>query len=690
LKRWAWILLGAALVLPGLALVPHSQHVFWLPESAVWLTLAPLAALAAWWSTRGEAAGQVPLAIKHCASALFCCWILSACLAQRPDLAAVSLAEWLCYPLIFYAVWRLASTPEARAAILALLIGYGVLSTGYGVMQVLGLDLDWSTHFGRRAGAFLGNPNFLGGHLSLLLPLSLALALDRRRQAQSPGRWLGAWVLVAMLGLGLLLTQTRGAWIGAALGMACVLWLASKAKSDLLRRNRKPLAILTAAAVLGLGGLLAATPGLGSRLSSITKDPEAELSGRLFLMRKAVQLTALKPWWGVGPGNIRIQFPRVQALGWDPHARPPQAYVVGEHAHNDFLQMAAEAGVPAALLWAALMLLVLGRLLRFQMNPALARDSQQGGLLVLGVLGALVALLVHGLANFPFLILPTQGTAWALAALALRSMSLPAASASAGLVEDASPGTVAWSAPSPHRFDGILFAMGLALCIFSALYNGRRLIADQAWWVGQGELELQHPAAAEPWLAKAVVLAPNEDPLWMLLGEAQQEQGELQQSLQSLQTAHRLAPYDPVVSARLGSVLLQNHQYAQAESILRPASAMAPNFAGLWGPLGAALYLQGKQAEAADAYDQWIRLGGDENAYMNKAAALGSGGHLGEALAVLKEAEQRYPDKPMIYANEAITYYKQGQRALARASLAKAQSLGLDAAQGAALQKALR
>ncbi|HTA17292.1 MAG TPA: hypothetical protein VK786_06065, partial [bacterium] len=135
---------------------------------------------------------------------------------------------------------------------------------------------------------------------------------------------------------------------------------------------------------------------------------------------------------------------------------------------------------------------------------------------------------------------------------------------------------------------------------------------------------------------------------------------------------------------------LQNRQYGEAEAVLRPATVMAPNFAGLWGPFGATLYLQGKQAEAAAAYDQWIRLGGDENAYMNKAAALGSGGHLGEALAVLKEAEQRYPDKPMIYANEAITYYKQGQRALARTSLAKAQSLGLDPAQGAALKEALR
>ena len=119
MKRLAWIVLASALVLPGLALVPHSQHVFWLPESAVWLTLVPPAALLAWWSTRGDTAPELPLAIKRCALALACCWILSACLAQRLDLAAVSLAEWLCYPLIFYAVWRMADTPKARAAILA-------------------------------------------------------------------------------------------------------------------------------------------------------------------------------------------------------------------------------------------------------------------------------------------------------------------------------------------------------------------------------------------------------------------------------------------------------------------------------------------------------------------------------------------------------------------------------------------
>ncbi len=58
----------------------------------------------------------------------------------------------------------------------------------------------------------------------------------------------------------------------------------------------------------------------------------------------------------MGPGNIRIQFPRVEVtrLGAQRSTTPSHIFV-GEHAHNDFPQMAAEGGIPAALLWALLM-----------------------------------------------------------------------------------------------------------------------------------------------------------------------------------------------------------------------------------------------------------------------------------------------------------------------------------------------
>ncbi len=283
----------------------------------------------------------------------------------------------------------------------------------------MGLDeIPWAVSFGGRAGAFLGNPNFLGGHLALLFPLSLALALDQRQRSRARLHQALAWAVVVVLGAGLLLAQTRGAWLGAAVGGALVLGLAAWHLGGLLRRNRAPLLALAGLdAVLSLAAFFALRPGAWSRLSGTFRAQDHELSERFFLMTKAAQLASLRPLWGVGPGNIRIQFPRVEVTGLAPAFYNTQPYIVGEHAHNDFLQMAAEGGIPAALLWALLMGLWLWHLYGALKEPGLAREPGQGRLLALGVLGGLSALLVHGLANFPFLIIPTQAAAWALAGI---------------------------------------------------------------------------------------------------------------------------------------------------------------------------------------------------------------------------------------------------------------------------------
>ena len=680
-------------------MVPHSQHVFWAPESAVWLIFVPWAALAAAWSTRAQSAPALPPLLLKVLGALVLCWILSALFAERRDIAAVALGEWLGYPLLFFATWRLAVTPRRRALALALLFAYGVLSTLYAGLQAAGGDqIAWATTFGGRAGAFLGNPNFLGGHLALLFPVSLALALDQRQaQGLTWRRWM-PWALVITLGVGLLLAQTRGAWAGAALGSALVLGLAGKQMGELLVRNRKPLLSLGGAALLGLAAFFVLQPGAWSRLTGTFSHQDGELSRRFFLMKKASQISSLRPLTGAGPGNFRIQFPRVQVLGLATSDYKSQPYVQTEHAHNDFLQMAADAGVPAALLWAALMALVLWQLYQVNAAPRLARGPAQGGLLALGVLGGLSALLVHGLANFPFLILPTQGTAWVLAALALRSSARAAGTeASDGLVDG--PAAVPKLAPEPSRLSALAqqrlsvsaLVLGVVLCCGNTVYQGWRLNKDRFWWIGQGELALNHADLASTGLLRAIELDRREDRLWMLHGRAEIERGMIWNSIGSLREAHRLAPYDPEISVRLGRSLVENQQYPEAETVLRSASQNAPNFYDVWEPLAAALYMQSKYEEAVQAYDWMIYFEtGGENAYVNKAAALGSQGKLPQSLLTLKEAERRYPDKAKVFQNEVVTYVKLGMPGEARLALKKAESLSPHDPQILQLRKALR
>lgn len=695
MKRLPWLLLLSALLLPGLAIVPHSQHVFWVPESAVASLLAPWAVLAAWWSTRQQPRAALPAYVLPVFGALAALWALSAGLALRKDLALQSLIEWSAYAGAFFATWRLATTPRKRAVLLGALFAYGLLSALYAFVQTAGWDpIPWSSGFGGRAAGFFGNPNFLGGHLALLLPLSLALALDRR----GPGRrwpW-ASWAMVAALALALMLTQTRGAWIGAGVGCALVLGLAQRSLGALVSRNRRALLALAGLAVLSGAAFLALQPNAMSRLRESIKSEDSELSRRLFLMKKASQLASLKPWLGVGPGNFRIQFARVQVQGLEPKDFR-QPYVYSEHAHNDFLQMAAEAGVPAALLWAALMGLVLWALWQgVQGGGEGALPARQGDrLLALGVLGGLSALLVHGTANFPFLIIPTQATAWALAALALRPLARPRLAASDdGLVDAESEGS---APPSPRRRAWMRAALALgllaavALCSLNTVLQGHRLSSDRFWWYGQGELQLQHPEKASGWLLSALNLDKEEDRLRALHGRSEGERDLIWNSIGSLREAHRLAPYDPEVAVHLGRALLENKQYEEAEKVLTEATLYAPNYYDLWEPLAAALYFQNKHAEAVKAYDWMIFFNVNaENAYVNKAAALGSDGKLPEALLTLQSGERQFPDKAKIYINLAITYLKLGFRQEAKAAWKKAAELGPSDPQVDQLRKVLQ
>jgi Flp pilus assembly protein TadD len=496
----------------------------------------------------------------------------------------------------------------------------------------------------------------------------------------------------------LLLSQTRGAWLGAGVGAALVLILARRHMGDLLERNRSALLKLGLAAFVGLTFYFVQRPQAWSRIAG-TFSGDGELARRAFLMKKAAQLATLQPLLGTGPGNFRIHFARVQVSSLSSQEVLAQPYVVGEHAHNDFLQMAAEAGWPAALLWALLMFLVLQALHQSFARSGVIREAAPSGLLGLGVFSGIAAMLVHGLVNFPFLILPTQGAAWALAAVVLRSRAWSGRSkagrgdpAPTDLYEDLlDDGPASATGIPEQRYAGSLLALGLIVCAVSGIYNGRRLAMDRLWWVGQGELQLGRFEQAAPFLKRALALDRHEDRLWALQASAERGRGSLAGSIASLREAEALAPYDPEVALALGRALVDDKQYQAAETVLQAASIYAPNLTELWEPLGASLFVQGKYADAEQVYERMIGLkAGAENAYVNKAAVQGLQGQLKEALQTLKQAEERYPQRPKVFVNEVITYLKLGQKSEARAALKQAAQLDPLDPQIEPLKKVLR
>ncbi len=168
-----------------------------------------------------------------------------------------------------------------------------------------------------------------------------------------------------------------------------VISLALIAIALLVRTNR----VRTWPARRWLALLLAALPLAWLALSSFTRSTaQAAVSQRLALWRDSIEIISQHPWLGVGWGQLNF--------AWTLTPLPHRAPDVFDHAHNLPLQLAAELGLPLALL---LMLVLAASLWRARV----ALQSTMGGTLA----ALILIVLLHSLFEYPlwfsYFLLPT-------------------------------------------------------------------------------------------------------------------------------------------------------------------------------------------------------------------------------------------------------------------------------------------
>jgi len=163
-----------------------------------------------------------------------------------------------------------------------------------------------------------------------LAGLGAAVSLSGSAAARE-GRAALPLVVVPVAAWALLASQTRSAWIGALVGLAVLCLL------------RAPRFLWVVAA--GAAAVLALRPaGVIERLTLA----DASTSDRVYMWQAGLDMVIDKPVFGQGPGMVLAVYPRYR---WPEATHPMQP-----HLHNNFLQVAAERGVPGLvffLWWAA-------------------------------------------------------------------------------------------------------------------------------------------------------------------------------------------------------------------------------------------------------------------------------------------------------------------------------------------------
>lgn len=284
------------------------------------------------------------------------------------------------YILLYYLVVNNFHTiDQLKRLVQAVLISAGLV-VAYGLYQyVQGVDIsafEWvdGEQFPLlkvRIFSTLQNPNLLAGFLVIIAALAAGLGLnaeDRRRKT-------ALLVLIIALLVCLVLTYSRGAWLSvlAVVGAYGVLY------------SRKTFWLLLFVPVVVVAG----HDVLMERLMSIVNPTDTSATLRIALWESTLAMIADRPLFGIGWGAYPLVYP-----AYDFFINDPGTTIF--HAHNMYLHIAAEIGVPGLLAFLALMFGHVRLALALAEN---ATNRWVGGLM-LGVLAAVIGLAVGGLTDY--------------------------------------------------------------------------------------------------------------------------------------------------------------------------------------------------------------------------------------------------------------------------------------------------
>lgn len=283
------------------------------------------------------------------------------------------------YILIYYLVVNnIHSTDQVKRIVWAIL-GSAFIVALYGFYQYLfsasviteWVDYEQFPDLKFRVFSTMQNPNLLAGFLVTIM--AIAAGLGCKETALSCR--IAVFSLIAIFGACLVLTYSRGAWLSV---------LAVIAAFGVLY-NRKIFWLLLLLPVMGLF----AHDVLIERLMSILNPTDTSSTLRIALWESTVAMIMDKPLFGIGWGAYWMVYPE-----YDFFINDASTKIV--HAHNMYLNIAAEIGIPGLMVFIGIIyshLKTAARMIDYSI------DRFTSGLM-LGITAALIGLAVNGLTDY--------------------------------------------------------------------------------------------------------------------------------------------------------------------------------------------------------------------------------------------------------------------------------------------------
>lgn len=309
------------------------------------------------------------------------------------------------YLAAFYLTVVVCCQPDRGRRLMFALLGLGTFEACYGLFQYL---TGWqyiftyakTVNLEMATGTYINYDHFAGLE-EMILPFALACAYDQYqksppRDADILGRFrslfgsegsqkLLLWLFLATIFLvAIVFSESRMGLISAIVSALLLVLLVATSGWQRISASVLILAFLTAGMCMAVW--IGPEPVI-ARFETLGQQYATPAGNRWAIWKDTVRLIDGHPWLGTGLGTFSAAYPAVQTA------------FVGRfvsHAHNDYLEFAAELGIPAALLlFGAVFYLLLQSARSFRRNKSRFERTT-----ALGCFGSLFAISLHSLTDF--------------------------------------------------------------------------------------------------------------------------------------------------------------------------------------------------------------------------------------------------------------------------------------------------
>jgi len=263
----------------------------------------------------------------------------------------LSSVQYIFFLIALYYVTTYFFPKEKLNTIITVLIHSGSIISIIAIFQALNAD-DFTLQ--ETVTATFGHSNLLAQYLIAIFPLSLCRSMEARKKYSTI-----YLIETPVIFSAIMLTYCRGAWIGtlSSIVLVCILLFTSTETKKYFSIGSfllivTGLFLISIPIILQNTGVIQSLVINNSDLKENTPDESYAVKSKVKTLeqRKEIWETTIKmisdsPLVGVGSGNFQIVIPKYR----EPYDVNKKSVI--KWAHNDLLEIAAESGIPSAIIF---------------------------------------------------------------------------------------------------------------------------------------------------------------------------------------------------------------------------------------------------------------------------------------------------------------------------------------------------